>query len=79
MGITIDMVIHADDDLKDWIDWCLDMTIGCHLRTTIPPNKKNIEMGAVTCQALPTGPLAATLMGDIAAEVGWGIALRIQA
>ena len=80
MGITIDAVIHADDDLTKWIDRRLDMTMGRQGAPTHPPQKATSDSGRAARHA--PAPLPSPLsnpMGDIASKVGRGIVLGFQA
>ena len=62
MGITINAVIHADDDLTKWIDRRLDMTMG--RREKSPPLKGNIYLWRSCTHDLgPTASAAAESNG----------------
>ena len=79
VGIPIDAIIHADEDLTEWIDRRLNMTIG----------QKEEPATANTIPRTPARPMQRDTpsspgfppdtWGDIAAEVGRGIALGFQA
>ncbi len=79
VGINIDAVIHADEDLTDWIDRRLDMMLGQRLqRSQRPDNQADIAPPLLRTPS-PKPAHSPSTHGDIATKVGKGIALGFQA